>query len=168
MDAAKQAAITATGQRVLAELLDKLGKSVVGSTDNPYTNLVDALQDTFESNQMNKPVYNIKRELDIRETEAGHTFRCISIDASLGGVTVNLKSELRGMAAIGPASNVEWTTFETTDKASYFIPWGDIDNVEGLAEMFYAERVDVFRALCVMLEKLFRTQEAIKVLMSEE
>ena len=132
------------------------------------TNHADSVLHEQETSHMNKPVYNIKRELAIRTTEAGTTFRCINIDAGLGGVTVSLQSELRSMCEIGPGDNVEWTTHERKDKESHFIPWEDIDNVEGLAEMFAAERVDVFRSLCVMLEKLFRTQEAIKVLVSEE
>ena len=46
------------------------------------------------------------------------------------------------------------------------IAWEDLDNVELLAGIFKAQRVDVFSQLVTSLGRLHRNQEAVKGLMA--
>jgi len=143
------------------ELLNDYVQMHIGSNKIPYTDLAEAmsLQDKLESKQMGESNYTVSSAVTLKETEAHTTVRVILLDVFLGGIKASLRTELRDNYKPELEPDVK-------DKIEYALNWVNLPDVEYLASIFKAERVDVFQQTVTMLGRLHRMQDAVKGLIA--
>ena len=100
--------------------------------------------------------YTVATAVNLGVNASGAIFRVMRIEVFLGGLVVNLHTELRDQLV----DHVR--ILDTKDVVQHSFEWMFIDDVEYLAETFKAERVDVFKQLVTSLGRLHRMQDAVK------
>jgi len=98
--------------------------------------------------------YIMKASFKIDETPESNRFVSINIEAFPAAVVV---TTTRG--------NAITEALEVDEKS---LLWEELDNVETLAKVFAAERVDVFARIVKMLGNLHRLETHVKEVIAEE
>lgn len=109
--------------------------------------------------------YNVSADvmIGVDVMQGLETYRKVTISAGTNGLTDGIGVSLRTQFRNGEiASTAEELVYG--DASYHFIPWNELDNVGLLAQMFRAERVDVFQQIVELAGLTSRKQDAIKTL----
>ena len=106
----------------------------------------------------------VKSELCLHKTSNEvATFMAIKMTPQLDGVWVSTQKELRDIT--NPDKHVRQDVEPDLDQ---FVHWEQMPDVECLACLFFAQRVDVFQRIVKLLGDLYRMQTGVKLLMQKE
>jgi hypothetical protein len=106
--------------------------------------------------------YTVTAAVETGTTAAGTTFVLIEILAFIAGLRVRTTRQLRDLTV---PEGVKVLDSQHIDDV--FLHWEELDNVELLADVFKAQRVDVFKQIVTSLGRLHGMQDAVKGLMAE-
>lgn len=99
--------------------------------------------------------YNTRSAIKLSNSGPAALYAVISIDSFTEHVKVSVQHEVRFDDPENPDETI------VKDVIDQVIPWDDLDNVVVLADLFAAQRVDVFGTLVGMLGKIHTQRNTI-------